>query len=51
MRIEMIEPSPNRSENAIEFEVRIPLSGEVTLVPDRQRFYLSRGFAGRTVIV
>ena len=52
LRIEVIEPPADRpDENAIEFEVRIPPSGEVNLVPDRQRFSLPRGLAGRTVIV
>ncbi|MEV0408120.1 site-specific integrase [Actinoallomurus sp. NPDC050550] len=48
----MIEPPPDRpEENAIEFEVRIPSSGEVNLVPDRQRFSLPRALASRTVTV
>jgi transposase InsO family protein len=52
LRIEVIESPPDRpAENAIEFEVRIPPSGEVTLVPDRQRFSVPQGLAGRTVTV
>ncbi|MGP3919187.1 IS481 family transposase [Nonomuraea sp. 10N515B] len=52
LRIDVIEPPANRpDESAVEFEIRVPPSGEVTLVPSRQRFSVPRGLAGRTLTV
>jgi hypothetical protein len=35
----------------VEFEVRVPASGELTLVPGRQRVSVNQGLAGRTLTV
>ncbi|MDP4512145.1 IS481 family transposase [Nonomuraea turcica] len=52
LRIDVIEPPAERpDESAVEFEIRVPPSGEVTLVPSRQRFSVPRGLAGRTLTV
>jgi len=51
--IEVIAPPPAAPPGgtAVEFEVRVPPSGEVTLVSGRQRVTLAQGLAGRTVTV
>ncbi|GAA4383106.1 hypothetical protein GCM10023088_49590 [Actinomadura verrucosospora] len=52
MRVEVIEPPADRpQESAVRFEVRVPPSGRVTLVPGRQRFSVPQGLAGRTLTV
>lgn len=39
LQVEVIEPPADRlAEAAVEFEVRVPPSGEVTLVSGGQRF-------------
>lgn len=39
LRVEVIEPPADRpTESAVQFQVRVPPSGQVTLVPGRQRF-------------
>lgn len=54
--VDVIEPPPPAATEgtdgaAVEFEVRVPPSGEVTVLSGRQRVSLHQGIAGRTVTV
>jgi hypothetical protein len=52
LRVSVIEPPPTTpSGGAVEFEVRVPPSGELTLVPGKQRVAVNQGLAGRTLTV
>ncbi|MGR6918783.1 IS481 family transposase [[Actinomadura] parvosata] len=51
-RVDVIEPPPaTLSEGAIEWEVRVPPSGSLTLVPGKQTAKIHQGLAGRTLTV
>jgi hypothetical protein len=51
--LEVVEPpaAPPPDGAAVEFEVRVPPSGELTLVPGKQRVSVHQGLAGRTLTV
>jgi transposase InsO family protein len=50
--VAVIEPPPaDPPGGAAEFEVRVPPSGELTLVPGRQRVAVNQGLAGRILTV
>ncbi|MER5200756.1 helix-turn-helix domain-containing protein [Streptomyces sp. NPDC002884] len=52
LSIEVVEPPILPPQGtAIEFEVRVPPSGEITLVTGRQRVGIHQALAGRTVTV
>jgi hypothetical protein len=53
LRVGVIEPPPAAAPGgtAVEFEVRVPPSGELTLVPGKQRVAVNQGLAGRTLTV
>jgi transposase InsO family protein len=53
LRIGLIEPPPAVPPGGagVEFEVRVPPSGQLTLVPGRQQVSVSHGLAGRTLTV
>lgn len=53
LRVGIIEPPPLEppGSGGVEFEVRVPPSGELTLVPGRQRVSVNAGLAGRTLMV
>ena len=53
LRLDVIEAPPAGSPGgtAVEFEVRVPPSGNVTLLSGRQVISLSQGLAGRTLTV
>ena len=53
LRVDVIEPPPSLASGngAVEFEVRVPPSGEVSILSGRQRFSLHHAMAGRTVTV
>ncbi len=49
---DVVEPPPATiSETAIEWEVRVPPSGTLTLVPGKQTAKIHQGLAGRTLTV
>jgi hypothetical protein len=53
LQVGIIEPPPLEPPGGagVEFDVRVPPSGELTLVPGRQRVSVNQGLAGRTLIV
>ncbi|MEU0786681.1 integrase core domain-containing protein [Streptomyces sp. NPDC006173] len=52
LSIEVVEPPALPPQGtAIEFEVRVPPSGEITLVTGRQRVSIHQALAGRTLAV
>jgi Transposase and inactivated derivatives len=49
---DLVEPPPaTLSESAVEWEIRVPPSGSLTLVPGRQATKVHQGLAGRTLTV
>lgn len=52
LRVGVIEPPPAAPGGAaVEFDLRVPPSGELTLVPGKQRVAVNPGLAGRTLTV
>ncbi|MDP9847003.1 IS481 family transposase [Streptosporangium lutulentum] len=52
MMIEVAEPPVAPSPAAaVEFDIRVPPSGELSLVPGKQRVGVSQGLAGRTLTI
>jgi transposase InsO family protein len=52
LQVEIIEARAAPLDGApAEFEVRVPPSGELVLVPGRQRVWVNQGLAGRTLTV
>ncbi|MCG5213080.1 hypothetical protein [Streptosporangium sp. KLBMP 9127] len=45
------EPPPPSTAAAVEFDIRVRPSGEINLVPGRQRVGVSQGLTGRTLTV
>lgn len=49
LQIDITTPPPaSISEGAVEFELRVPPSGDVSLAPGKQRVAVNQGLAGRT---
>ncbi|MGK8486692.1 hypothetical protein [Nocardia asiatica] len=42
-------PKPDEVDGAIEFEARVPPSGNLTLLQGRQQLHMRQGMVGRTV--
>ena len=52
LRVGVIDPPPASPHGgAVAFEVRVPPSGELTLVPGKQRVAVNQGLAGRTLTI
>ncbi|GAA2907431.1 IS481 family transposase [Streptosporangium fragile] len=50
VRIDVVEPaSAFLPAGAVEFDVRVPPSGQITLLPGKQRVGVNQGLAGRTL--